>query len=593
MKTITWKSRMIGFVALIGTGAVFGAVSEAQRVNDFGLIDHQGTYHQLSKYRHKKAVVIISQQNGCEENYAKLAKYKLMQSNFNDDDIVYLMMNSSGQDSLAAIRSEAANFELGLPVLLDESQLVAEALNIQQAGEVVIIDPKSRRIVYRGPTDVTAREENPESGTYFVATALNDLLAGREIKQATTLPVEGCPTAFPVRDKHLAQVPDYVNDVAPILAENCAICHREGGIAPFAMNSYAMVKGWAPMMRETLMTKRMPPAQVDPNVQHFDNARYIDQEQLQTLVHWFDAGAPRGDNKTDPLTALTWPNEEWQLGEPDYVVYSPRTEIPATGVIDYYHPNIELPFDEDKWVRAVQFIPEQKEVLHHLIARVVPGEYQRDVEGSDGGTRRFLEGYAPGKDDATIFPDNMGVFIPKGHKLNLSVHYTTSGRATSDSTRIGLYFYDKPPKYEFKTESVSHNGKAIEIPPGVHEHKMFQSHVFDREVVLHAMRPHMHTRGKYMSFKVVYPDNTTQDLMNVPNYNFNWQPTYRLTKPILLPAGSRVLISGAFDNSENQVGNYDPTAFAYGGEQTWDEMFIGYLTYHETGNDEENKLTSK
>ncbi len=122
---------------------------------------------------------------------------------------------------------------------------------------------------------------------------------------------------------------------------------------------------------------------------------------------------------------------------------------------------------------------------------------------------------------------------------------------------------------------------------------MFQSHVFEKEVVLHAMRPHMHTRGKYMNFKVVYPDNSTEELMNVPNYNFNWQPTYRLSEPKVLPAGSRVLISGAFDNSENQVGNYDPTATAYGGQQTWEEMFIGYLTYHETGRESREQLTAK
>ncbi len=593
MKTITcyFLSRQFTFFLLLCTP--FMAHASALRVGDFGLIDHQGDYHQLSKYKHIKALVIITQQNACTENYNKLAKYKLMQSNFNSDDIVYLMMNSSGYDDLSSIRNEASAFDFGFPILLDETQLVAESLGIQQAGEVLVIDPKSQRLVFRGPTDKTERSNDPNSGTHHLATVLNNLLAGKQLTKTTEIPVEGCATRFAIRDQHKTTMPDYSKDVAPILAENCANCHRENGIAPFAMNSYAMVRGWAPMIRETLMTKRMPPAQVDPNVQHFDNARYMDNADLQTLVHWIDAGAPRGKSITDPLTELSFPQQEWQLGEPDYVVYSPRTEVPATGVVDYMYPNIELPFDKDVWVKAVQFIPEQKEVLHHLIARVVPGEYSRDVEGSDGGSRKFLEGYAPGKEDATVFPEDMGVFIPKGHMLTLSVHYTTSGKAVSDSTRIGLYLYDKPPKYEFLTESVSHNGKAIEVPPGVHEHKMFQSHVFEKEVVLHAMRPHMHTRGKYMNFKVVYPDNSTEELMNVPNYNFNWQPTYRLSEPKVLPAGSRVLISGAFDNSENQVGNYDPTATAYGGQQTWEEMFIGYLTYHETGRESREQLTAK
>lgn len=593
MKTITKHSLSLQITCAFLTCLPFIATAGGQRVDDFGLIDHRGDYHQLSKYRHKKAVVIIAQENACEENYAKLAKYKLLQSNFNSDDIVYLMMNSSGIDSPSSIRAEAMAYDFGLPVMLDESQLVAETLGVTQAGEVLVIDPKTLQLIYRGPTDITAKGDDPTSGTEHLANALTGLLAGNEIEQTIEFPVDGCTTHFTVSEQHKNNVPDYAKDIAPILADNCAICHREGGIAPFAMNSYPMVRGWAPMIRETLMTKRMPPAQVDPNVQHFDNARYISDLDTQTLVHWIDAGAPQGKSKKDPLSELSFPEQEWQLGEPDYIVSSPRTEIPATGVLDYIYPNIELPFDKDVWIKAVQFIPEQKEVLHHLIARVVPPQYDRDIPDSDGGSRKFLEGYAPGKEDATIFPENMGVFVPKGYKLTMSVHYTTNGKAVSDSTRIGLYFYDEPPKYEYLTESVSHNGKAIEILPGVHEHKMFQSHVFEKEVVLHAMRPHMHTRGKYMSFKVVYPDNTSEELMNVPNYNFNWQPTYRLTNPKVLPAGSRVLVSGAFDNSENQIGNFDPSATAYGGQQTWEEMFIGYLTYHETGREEGEKLSAK
>jgi hypothetical protein len=150
-------------------------------------------------------------------------------------------------------------------------------------------------------------------------------------------------------------------------------------------------------------------------------------------------------------------------------------------------------------------------------------------------------------------------------------------------TRIGLYFYDEPPEHAFYTKSVRHPFGDIEIPAGRHEHKMYNSHIFDEEVIIHALRPHMHTRGKYMHFKAVLPNKTAIPLLSVPNYNFNWQPTYRLSSPVMLPAGSRVVVTGAFDNSENQVGNSDPGSIAYGGLQTWDEMFIGYITYSKTG----------
>src|SRR5207344_1464300 len=139
-------------------------------------------------------------------------------------------------------------------------------------------------------------------------------------------------------------IPDYAKDVAPILKDNCSHCHVQGGIGPFAMNSYDVVHGFSPMIREVLLTKRMPPAQVDPHVSHFQNANYISNAQLQTLVHWVDAGSPRGNSKTDPLTSVKPIESEWQLGPPDFIVEVPAYEVPATGVIDYFNHVIDLPF---------------------------------------------------------------------------------------------------------------------------------------------------------------------------------------------------------------------------------------------------------
>jgi hypothetical protein len=168
----------------------------------------------------------------------------------------------------------------------------------------------------------------------------------------------GCDLEFPVRETHASATPDYATQIAPIIAEQCATCHREGGIGPFAMDSHLMLQGWSPMIRETLITKRMPPTQVDPNIGHFNNARYMTDGDLQTLVHWIDAGAPRGESAIDPLTQIDLPNwKEWSLGEPDFIIKAPKMEIPATGVLDYIDVDVELPFDEDMWVKAVQFIP--------------------------------------------------------------------------------------------------------------------------------------------------------------------------------------------------------------------------------------------
>ena len=174
------------------------------------------------------------------------------------------------------------------------------------------------------------------------------------------------------------------------------------------------------------------------------------------------------------------------------------------------------------------------------------------------------------------------MFVPKGSAVQMSLHYTTFGKETVDRTLLGLYFADETPKYQYSTYSLSHGGRNIVIPPGASEHKMSATHVFEDEIVLHGLRPHMHYRGKYMSFRVVYPDGTQEDILNVPDYNFNWQPTYRLADPMLLPAGSRVIVEGAFDNSQYNLGNPDPGATVRGGAQSWDEMFIGYFSYHKT-----------
>jgi hypothetical protein len=293
-----------------------------------------------------------------------------------------------------------------------------------------------------------------------------------------------------------------------------------------------------------------------------------------------DAGSPRGASKTDPLHDVKPLATEWQLGPPDMIVDVPAYEVPATGVIDYFNHVIELPFTEDKYVRAIQFIPGDKRVLHHLLSYIVSPATAASGEVIDeSNVRDFLEGYAPGKTDATQFPKDTGVFIPKGHKLNMQMHYTTMGKPVTDKTRVGLYFHKTPPANKYLTQPISNGGNALNIPAGESEHKMNGAMVFKDDIIVYALRPHMHYRGKAFRFTVVYPNQEREVIMNVPNYNFAWQPTYRLSEPKFLPAGSRIITDGIFDNSKYNVANPDPTSAAVGGPQSWHEMFIGYVTY--------------
>lgn len=509
----------------------------------------------------------MSFDNSCASIDAAVAQLQTLQASWTGQDVVFALINSSSESDIAVIRAAKAKLGINLPLYLDDGQVVSETLSLSKAGEVAVLDPERLTILYRGP----AQDQ--------VTQVLNSEKAG-SADNTVVLAAGGCELKFPVKDMHASATPDYATEVAPIIAEQCAACHREGGIGPFAMDSHLMLQGWSPMIREVLLTKRMPPMQVDPNIGHFSNARYMQEKDIQTMVHWIDAGAPRGAAAIDPLTQLNFPDRKsWQLGEPDYIVKAPVMEIPATGVLDYINVDVELPFDEDKWVKSVQFIAGDESVLHHLLTYVTApnGDFEGGEANQTSVALRFLEGYAPGKVDAMTFPEDTGVFIPKGHKLSMQFHYTTNGKATVDETVLGLYMYDEPPTYENFTRSVSGN---FRIPAYAQEHPAAATYLFEEDVVVTGLRAHMHFRGKDMKFSAEYPDGTMADLLSVPNYSYAWQPTYQLDQPATLPAGTKVHVTGTFDNSEYNPANPDPSKTLTFGLQSWDEMFIGYWTYH-------------
>ena len=537
------------------------------RIGDFALLDSDGAFHQLSRYRNREALVLMSFDNRCASIDTAIGQLKSLQRDWSDQGVAFGLIDSSGEADIQAIRATKARHGLDLPLLIDNGQLVTETLGLTKAGEVAILDPERLTLIYRGPA--------LESAAQTLANELAGTANDTDIKESA-----GCELNFPMRESHLAITPDYATEIAPIIAEQCASCHREGGIGPFAMDSHLMLQGWSPMIREVLLTKRMPPTQVDPYIGHFSNARYISDSDLQRLVHWIDAGAPRGGADIDPLTELQFPDRrEWQLGEPDFIVKAPTHEIPATGVLDYINVEVELPFEEDKWVRAVQYIAGDEAVLHHLLSYVTaPREaVQGESPVAINASPRFLEGYAPGKVDAITFPQNTGVYIPQGHNLAMQFHYTPNGRATVDETLLGLYMHDDPPDYENFTQSVS---GMFRIPPFAGNHAASAEYVFAEDVVVTGLRPHMHFRGKDMKLSAELPDGSITELLSVPNYSYAWQPTYALEEPVNLPAGTMVHVTGTFDNSEYNPANPDPTKELTFGLQSWDEMFIGYWTYH-------------
>mgnify|MGYP003674535817 CR=1 FL=1 len=290
MKTL----KCVGLLAAILAGSPSFAAPE--RVGDFNLLDETGTAHQLRKYGYQKALVVISQANSCSTSQELYSEYKILDTKYDNEQVSFVMMNSSINDDVDAVRSFKNSYNPGMPILIDDTQLVAESLGITKAGEIVVLDPNTMTILYRGPLDTPGTRAEP--GTTFLKGVFEAIVAGDIGRDTETVTVDfeaapGCDLEFPAKVTSADDVPDYETEVAPVLIENCVGCHIEGGIGPFAMNSHQMVQGWSPMMREVIMTKRMPPMQVDPSIRSFENARTLSVEDTQTLIHWINAGAPR------------------------------------------------------------------------------------------------------------------------------------------------------------------------------------------------------------------------------------------------------------------------------------------------------------
>lgn len=532
------------------------------RVGDFALLDDRGIFHQLSRYQHRKALVVMAYSQACSSMDSLLTNYKNIADKYSGSDFEFLLM-----DSQELSRSELNDLQLGIPILEDDGQVVSETLAIASAGDVLVLNPERLSLFFKGL---------PSSELDSLLAQIKDETLNDTLHSASS----DCSIEYPVKDRHSQSVPDYATEVAPIIIENCVECHRQGGVGPFALDSYIMVLGWSPMIKEVLLNKRMPPMQVDPYIGYSDGARYLEAEEVQTLVHWINGRAPRGESEIDPLEAHQQSdNSAWVFGKPDFIVTGPKNEVPPVGVMDYVYDVVDLPFKEDKWLRAIQYKAGDESVLHHLMTFITaPDEdfwgLERDNESV---TRRFVEGYQPGKTNAVEFDAGTGMLIPQGHKLSMQFHYVTNGQATVDETQLGLYFSDEHGLKEKLTQAVA---KRFLLPANTHDFALQAEHTIEQDVVITGVRARMNFRGKRMKFAVQFPDGNTKELFSIPAYNYGWQPHYLLDQAEEVPAGSILRVMGAFDNSISNPSNPDPSKEVIFGLESWEEMFTGYFTFY-------------
>jgi len=401
--------------------------------------------------------------------------------------------------------------------------------------------------------------------------------------------------------------PTFYRDVLPILHGHCEVCHRADGIAPMAFTTYQEARPYADAIRSATGNRSMPPWFAVPGIGHFSNDPSLTQRQIDTLAAWADAKAPAGDARDAP-PPVHWA-ESWTISQPDLVVKMAKgVALPAQGDIDYTYEIVPTHFAEDHWVQSVEVLPVLRANVHHAVVYVRPpgsnwlrhapvgvpftAEMLSDPEDRRGAhwtDADVLLVYAPGS-SPDKWPESMAKFVPAGSDLVFQMHYTTNGHAGTDGTRVGMIFSKKPPAQRVLTLQLTND--HFLIPPGVPDYRVEARGTLPNDALLLSLFPHLHLRGKRFEYNIIRgaekspgaPDRATdgsgkpaiETLLRV-NYHFHWQMSYRLAEPRLLKAGTELQAIAWYDNSRNNPHNPDPDAAVRWGDQTYDEMMVGFF----------------
>jgi hypothetical protein len=379
--------------------------------------------------------------------------------------------------------------------------------------------------------------------------------------------------------------PTYAQDIEPIIRKHCVACHQEGEAGPMSLTDYKSVSHWAPMICEVLEEGRMPPWGANPKIGDFVNTRIVPDCEKLLLRAWVEADRPSGDLST--LKPFEPHKSEWHRKEPpDIVLSMPEPfEVPATGIVEYQYFTVDPHLEHDVWVRDVELSPSNRKVVHHAGVMIQP---PKDTNLPPMGFGDIvIAGYLPGAQFQTPQASGTssenpwgfktGMVIPAGSKIVFQMHYAPVGSRQADRSKLGLWLCDES---EVDRIAVAENIIALDmvIPPQSERTEISRSApTFHEPIAVYAMNVHMHLRGKSFQFIAHYPDNTQEILLDVPRYNFDWQDTYLLKEPKVLPAGTRVEAVGLFDNSDKNPRNPDPSKEVHWGEQTGDEMMFGGL----------------
>ncbi|HEY7315734.1 MAG TPA: redoxin domain-containing protein [Gemmataceae bacterium] len=567
---------MLPFLPLL----LLAADKTPRRAPVFALKDAADKEWSLKDHLTKKAIVVVFVGTECPINNAYMPVLAELHKTYAPRDVAFVALNANSQDTPVRVAAHAKEHGIPFPVLKDTANKVADQFGARRTPEAFVLDG-SGVIRYQGRIDdqFGIGYKRPAPTRRDLAEALEEVLAGKPVSQPLT-PVAGCPIARTITPKADGPI-TYTKHIAPILQKNCQECHRPGQVGPMSLLDYDDALGWAEAIREVVQERRMPPWHADPRHGHFSNDRSLSKDERDMLLAWIKQDCPKGEARDLPPARRF--AEGWTIGKPDAVFSLKEFNVPAKGGkngLRYQYFPVTTDFKQDRWIQAAEARPGNRAVVHHIIVYILKPGQGLKRNRTDGIGDGLLVAYAPG-DMPAVFPAGAAKKVPKGATLLFQMHYTPNGVEQKDRSSVGLIFAKQPPKEEVRTRAVAQSRFAI--PPGAANHEVKSATTFREDARLLSLMPHMHLRGKDFEYRVVFPDGKSDVLLRVPRYDFGWQSNYRLAKPLDLPAGTRLECTAHFDNSADNLNNPDPNQQVRWGEQTWEEMMIGFVDYVNRG----------
>ncbi|MBY0586737.1 redoxin family protein [bacterium] len=592
MKRIGWLSYSWALaVSLLVSGSLQAASTDdaSKTLPNITFKDIRYLHRTLSdlagpKDRPTKGFLVVFMNTTCPVAQRYLPKLKTIDAEYGPKGIQVVGLYTAQEETINDIASHALENGVKYPVGKDTDLSAVRALGVERVPQVVLMDAE-RHVLYSGRIDDQYRigGTQPRMSRSDVTEALEEFLAGKAISVAQT-PVDGCKIT-PWSPPSAAEPVTFHEHVSKVMQARCQNCHHEGGATPFSLVSYDDVKSQAEMVAEVVGDRRMPPWYASPKYGHFQNDPSMTKEERDIVLAWVKQGMPEGDSAKAPAP-LAFSTSRWKIGEPDLVVKMKQEhDIPAEGYIKYYYVMLPYIFKEDTYVDAIEIRPINKSVVHHCnmaYGNLLQGKFGRET---------FITGYVPGGQPMVLGQSNNVAFkIPKGSTLFLQIHYTTTGKPEKGQLEVG-FRYAKG-LVQKTTHFMVLDPRGIEIPPGESMYELRETHPIPRNATLLGMFTHMHVRGRDMTYLAHYPDGKTETLLQIPNYNFEWQLGYECPPPpkeCKIPAGTKIEAIAHYDNSAFNPYNPDPNRTVPYGDQTYDEMFNGFVFW--VYDDEELNLT--